>query len=489
MKITNKNLAVKMVLGAMLKLYTAKALPTKVIDGKVFMVAPRAFWGEHFKKYLTLKQIDRILSHLEKEGVIKKISKHHNNKKNLHIHIIPQKAQEYMGKSCSKLTGNSKNKRSKATSVFPQNYNWKNPQTQMPQVFTQNNNKDNNKDIKYRENLSGSSYHNNEIISVIRKLKESNVSDYTLWKVKKACSENSKLLEQVKKLVNSFYWQEKVRSKDGILLALVQRPEDYDYSKLKSTETLSTAHAIKLEDIKNLCQKYVFSPSATNKILKRARKSEEEADSIIRLLSSKHFKENVLSKENYAEVVLFTYKTNFTPVDIEVKKAGKKVIRILDFSDYKKQYKNLSTKNIAAVDKLSELCEQYHLPAFLKNALINIAIKTYQMRAVVELLSLPYFKLKVKNKTAYLITLLRKTKELVFAKIVNKLRNLNPFSLPVAKKNTCRQTLYEKRSDEVYTNMEKLYKEYLKHSKEEDKDEKDIKKLLSSLGIPVPANL
>jgi hypothetical protein len=81
MKITNKNLAVKMVLGAMLKLYTAKALPTKVIDGKVFMVAPRAFWGEHFKKYLTLKQIDRIFAHLEKEGVIKKVSKHHNNKK------------------------------------------------------------------------------------------------------------------------------------------------------------------------------------------------------------------------------------------------------------------------------------------------------------------------------------------------------------------------------------------------------------------------
>jgi hypothetical protein len=53
-----------------------------------------------------------------------------------------------MGKSCSKLTGNSKSKGSKATSVFFQNQNWKNHQTQMSQVFAQNNNKDNNKDIK-----------------------------------------------------------------------------------------------------------------------------------------------------------------------------------------------------------------------------------------------------------------------------------------------------------------------------------------------------
>jgi hypothetical protein len=47
---------------------------------------------------------------------------------------------------------------------------------------------------------------------------------------------------------------------------------------------------------------------------------------------------------------------------------------------------------------------------------------------------LPYFKLKVQNKTAYLITLLRKTKELVFAKIANKFKNLNPLSMPIAKK-------------------------------------------------------
>lgn len=160
--------------------------------------------------------------------------------------------------------------------------------------------------------------------------------------------------------------------------------------------------------------------------------------------------------------MLFTYKTNFTPVDIEVevKKAGKKVIRILDFSDYKKQHKNLSTKNIAAVEKLSELCEQYHLPAFLKNALINIAAATYQIKAAIELLTLPYFKLKVQNKTAYLITLLRKTKELVFAKIVNKLRNLNPLSLPVAKKTE--KVAHEERDGKVYLEMEKLYKESLR---------------------------
>lgn len=475
MKITNKNLAVKMVLGALERLQKTRALPQMVIDGKVFMVAPRTTLGELTK--LPLKKIDRILSYLQKTGVIEKRCKHYHNKKTLCICIIPQNAECCTGVVHPKTAGNSKKARARTATVFPQNRNWKNRQTQMSQVFAQYNNKDNNKDIKYRENLSGSNYHNNEIISVIRKLKESNVSDYTLWKVKKACSENSKLLEQVKKLVNSFYWQEKVRSKDGILLALVQRPEDYDYSKLKSTETLSLTHAIKLEDIKNLCQKYVFSPSATNKILKRARKSEEEADSIIRLLSSKHFKENVLSKENYAEVVLFTYKTNFTPVDIEVKKAGKKVIRILDFSDYKKQYKNLSTKNIAAVEKLSELCEQYHLPAFLKNALINIAVKTYQLKAAIELLMLPYFKLKVQNKTAYLITLLRKTKELVFAKIVNKLRNLNPLSMPVAKKTE--KVAYEERDNKVYLEMEKLYKEALRKAKGLE----SIGEVLSSLRV------
>ena len=488
MKMSNKNRLAAMVLGDLQKL--VGSLPAVVIGSKVYYVAPRTMLGETFsRKYqISERQVYRILSLLKNSGHIHTLIKKYEGKTALHIHIVHQKVQLFKGSSAEKSAGNTKNRKSTTTMRCDQSSTGKSQQTQMYQVFAQNrkNNKD-IKDIKYRENLSGSNYRNNEIISIISKLKESNVSDYTLWKVKKACKENSKLLEQVKKLVSSFYWQEKVRSKDGILLALVQRP--YDYSKLKSKETLSTTHAIKLEDIENLCQKYAFSTSTTNKILKIARKSEKEADRIIKLLSSKHFKENVLNKENYAEVVLFTYKANFTPVDIECKKADRKAFRILDFSDYKKQYKNLSTKNIAALEKLAELCEQYHLPAFLKNALINIAIKTYQMRAVVELLSLPYFKLKVKNKTAYLITLLRKTKELVFAKIVNKLRNLNPFSLPVAKKNTCRQTLYEKRSDEVYTNMEKLYKEYLKHSKEEDEDEKDIKKLLSSLGIPVPANL
>lgn len=96
----------------------------------------------------------------------------------------------------------------------------------------------------------------------------------------------------------------------------------------------------------------------------------------------------------------------------------------------------------------------------MKNALINIAAATYQLKAAIELLTLPYFKLKVKNKTAYLITLLRKTKELVFAKIVNKLKNLNPLSMPVVKK-----TEEKKNNNKVYLEMEKLYKEALRKAK------------------------
>ncbi|WAM33324.1 hypothetical protein [Caldicellulosiruptor morganii] len=478
MKLTNKNLAVKMVLGVLERLYRTRALPQTVIDGKVFMVAPRTTLGELVK--LPLKKIDRILSFLQKMGVIEKRCKHYNNKKTLCIYIIPQNAKCCIGVVCSKTTGNIKKAKSRTATVFPQNRSWKNRQTQMSQAFAQNrDNKDKDiKDIKkYRENLSGSNYHKKEITSIIRKLEESDVSSYTLWKVKKACSEDSKLLEQVKKLTGSFYWQEKVRSKDGILLALVSHPEEYDYSKLKSPETLSLAHAVKLEDIENLCHKYAFSSSATNKILKKARKNEEEADRIIELLGSKYFKENVRSKENYALNVLFTYRTNFTPVDVETKKAGKKAVRILDFSDYKKHYKNLSTKNIAAVEKLSELCDSYNIPAFLKNALINIAIRTYQIKAAIELLMLPYFKIKVLNKTAYLITLLRKTKELVFAKIVNKLKNLNPLSLPVAKKTE--KVHHEERDKKVYVSMEKLYKEALRKAGGIE----SIGEVLGSLGI------
>jgi len=480
MKITNKNRLAAAVLGDLKKL--VGSLPAVVIGSKVYYVAPRTMLGETFsKKYkISERQVYRILSLLKNSGHIHTLIKKHEGKTALHIHIVHQPVQLRKGSLNKNVAGNTKNRKALSLMRCDKISTGKTQRTQMSQVFVRNHNNKNNKDIKkYRENLSGSNYHNNEIISVIRKLKESNVSNYTLWKVKKACSENSKLLEQVKKLVSSFYWQEKVRSKDGILLALVSHPEVYDYSKLKSIETLSLAHAIKLKDIENLCQMYVFSPSATNKILKRARKSEEEADSIIRLLSSKHFKENVLSKENYAEVVLFTYKTNFTPVDIEVevKKAGKKVIRILDFSDYKKQHKNLSTKNIAAVEKLSELCEQYHLPAFLKNALINIAAATYQIKAAIELLTLPYFKLKVQNKTAYLITLLRKTKELVFAKIVDKLRNLNPLSLPVAKKTE--KVAHEERDGKVYLEMEKLYKESLRKAKGLE----SIGEVLSSLRV------
>jgi len=426
MKIANKNLAVKMVLGALERLNKTRALPQMVIDGKVFMVAPRTTLGELIK--LPLKKIDRILSYLQKMGVIEKRCKHYNNKKTLCIYIIPQNAECCTGEVYPKTAGNYKNHKNRTATVFPKKKGWKNPQNQTSQVFPQLYEDNKYKDIKYREIPSESFYQNEEIMSIVRKLKESQVSGYTTGKVLKACMKSKKLLEQVKKLVSSFYFENKVRSKDGILLALVSRPEDYDYSELKSAE-LKPTHALKLEDIENLCQKYAFFGHTIDKILARARKSEEEADRIINLLSSKHFKENVPRKENYALSVLFTYKTNFTPVDIEVKKADKKVIRILDFTDYRKQYKNLSTKNIAAVEKLSELCEQYHLPAFLKNALINIAAATYQIKAAIELLTLPYFKLKVQNKTAYLITLLRKTKELVFAKIVNKLRNLNPLSL------------------------------------------------------------
>jgi len=475
MKLTNKNLAVKMVLGALERLYRTRALPQMVIDGKVFMVAPRTTLGELVK--LPLKKIDRILSFLQKMGVIEKRCKHYNNKKTLCIYIIPQNAECCTGVVCSKTTGNAKKAKFRTITVFPQNQNWKKPQTQISQAFAQNRN---NKDIKkYRENLSGSNYHKNEIKSVIRKLKESNVSGYTLWKVKKACTGDSRLLEQVKKLIGSFYWQEKVRSKDGILLALVSHPEDYDYSKLKGTETLSLAHTVKIEDIENLCQKFAFSSSATNKILIKARKSEEEADRIIELLGSKFFKENVRSKENYAMSVLFTYRTSFNPADTESKKADKKPCRILDFTNYKKQYKNLSTKNIAAVEKLSELCDSYNIPTFLKNALINIAIRTYQIKAAIELLMLPYFKVKVQNKTAYLITLLRKAKELVFAKIVNKLKNLNPLSLPVAKK--IEKVQHEERDKKVYVSMEKLYKEALRKAGGME----SIGEVLGSLGIQI----
>jgi len=369
MKIANKNLAVKMVLGALERLNKTRALPQMVIDGKVFMVAPRTTLGELIK--LPLKKIDRILSYLQKMGVIEKRCKHYNNKKTLCIYIIPQNAECCTGEVYPKTAGNYKNHKNRTATVFPKKKGWKNPQNQTSQVFPQLYEDNKYKDIKYREIPSESFYQNEEIMSIVRKLKESQVSGYTTGKVLKACMKSKKLLEQVKKLVSSFYFENKVRSKDGILLALVSRPEDYDYSELKSAE-LKPTHALKLEDIENLCQKYAFFGHTIDKILARARKSEEEADRIINLLSSKHFKENVPRKENYALSVLFTYKTNFTPVDIEVKKADKKVIRILDFTDYRKQYKNLSTKNIAAVEKLSELCEQYHLPAFLKNALLMI---------------------------------------------------------------------------------------------------------------------
>jgi hypothetical protein len=89
--------------------------------------------------------------------------------------------------------------------------------------------------------------------------------------VKKACSGNTKLLEQVKKLVSSFYWQEKVRSKDGILLALISKPEEYEYTHLVSAE-LKDTHTLRLEDIKALCQKYAFSNPTTAKILQKQEK-------------------------------------------------------------------------------------------------------------------------------------------------------------------------------------------------------------------------
>lgn len=115
----------------------------------------------------------------------------------------------------------------------------------------------------------------------------------------------------------------------------------------------------------------------------------------------------------------------------------------------------------------------------MKNALINIAIRTYQIKAAIELLMLPYFKVKVQNKTAYLITLLRKAKELVFAKIVNKLKNLNPLSLPVAKK--IEKVQHEERDKKVYVSMEKLYKEALRKAGGME----SIGEVLGSLGIQI----
>lgn len=480
MKITNKNRLAAAVLGDLKKL--VGSLPAVVIGSKVYYVAPRTMLGETFsKKYkISERQVYRILSLLKNSGHIHTLIKKHEGKTALHIHIVHQPVQLRKGSLNKNVAGNTKNRKALSLMRCDKISTGKTQRTQMSQVFVRNHNNKNNKDIKkYRENLSGSNYHKNEIKSVIRKLKESNVSGYTLWKVKKACTGDSRLLEQVKKLIGSFYWQEKVRSKDGILLALVSHPEDYDYSKLKGTETLSLAHTVKIEDIENLCQKFAFSSSATNKILIKARKSEEEADRIIELLGSKFFKENVRSKENYAMSVLFTYRTSFNPADTESKKADKKPCRILDFTNYKKQYKNLSTKNIAAVEKLSELCDSYNIPTFLKNALINIAIRTYQIKAAIELLMLPYFKVKVQNKTAYLITLLRKAKELVFAKIVNKLKNLNPLSLPVAKK--IEKVQHEERDKKVYVSMEKLYKEALRKAGGME----SIGEVLGSLGIQI----
>ncbi|ACM61094.1 hypothetical protein B0S90_2338 [Caldicellulosiruptor bescii] len=113
----------------------------------------------------------------------------------------------------------------------------------------------------------------------------------------------------------------------------------------------------------------------------------------------------------------------------------------------------------------------------MKNALTNIAIKTYQIKAVIELLSLPYFKFKVKDKTAYLITLLRKTKKLVFTKIVNKLKNLNPLSMPAAKKTE--KVAHEERDSKVYLEMRRFSKESLRKAKGLE----SIGEVLSSLRV------
>lgn len=76
---------------------------------------------------------------------------------------------------------------------------------------------------------------------------------------------------------------------------------------------------------------------------------------------------------------------------------------------------------------------------------------------------MPYFKFKVKDKTAYLITLLRKTKKLVFTKIVNKLKNLNPLSMPAAKKTE--KVAHEERDSKVYLEMRRFSKESLRKAK------------------------